>query len=68
MVGKIRRMAAERGWSLRELERQAEVATGTIYRWDDNTPSADKLLKVAKILGVPMEELMKEDGDAANDL
>ena len=68
MVGKIRRIAAERGWSLRELEKQAGVSVGTIYRWDDSTPSADKLLKVAKTLDVSMEELMEEDGDAANDL
>ena len=61
MVDKIRQTAAERGWSLRELERQAGVATGTIYRWDDSKPSAEKLLKVAKALEVSMEELMEED-------
>lgn len=41
-----------------ELERKAEIGNGVIRRWDKSIPSADKLQRVAKILGTTMDYLL----------
>lgn len=48
--------------SLAELERKANLKPRTIYKWDDNTPSADKVYAVANVLDTTVDELIKEDG------
>ena len=54
----IKRLCDERKKSVRQIEREAGVASRTINRWDDNFPSIDKVAKVAVALGVSMDELV----------
>lgn len=60
MLGKIVELCKEKSMSIAELERQANLKQRTVYRWDENKPSVEKALAVANVLGVTVEELMKE--------
>jgi len=63
MREKIIKLCRERGISLAELERRAGLANRTIYKWSDSIPSVDKVIAVADILGVTVEELVKKEKD-----
>ena len=63
MLGKIMSKCKERGITLAELERKAGLTNRTIYRWDENKPSIDKVLSVANALEVTVDELLKEEGE-----
>ena len=60
MLTNILEKCKEKGLTLAELERQAGLANRTIYKWDENVPSVEKVLAVANVLGVTVEELAKE--------
>lgn len=60
MLSKIVELCKEKRMSIAELERQANLKQRTIYRWDESKPSVEKALAVANVLGVTVEELMKE--------
>ncbi len=58
---KIMELTTEKGMSIRELERRAGLSNGTVGRWGSDTKvQAKTLRKVAKVLGVSMEYLLKE--------
>lgn len=63
MLTKILEKCKERGITLAELERQAGLANRTIYKWNDNVPSVEKVLAVANVLGVTVDELVKKEGE-----
>lgn len=58
MVEKIKKLCSERQMSIAQLERQSEVSLGTICNWNRSIPSVDKVARVAKVLGVTIEELI----------
>lgn len=63
MLTKILDKCREKGITLAELERQAGLANRTIYKWDDSEPSVLKVLAVASVLGVSVEELTEKEGE-----
>lgn len=58
MVKNISAVCKRRGISLAELERQCGLKSRTIYRWDSNIPSVDKVRAVADYLGVTVDSLL----------
>ena len=58
MVDRIKALCRARGISVGELEERTGIGKNTIYRWGTVMPSADKLVRVAKVLGVTTEELL----------
>ena len=50
----------KRGIGIYELERMANIGGHTIYRWKTVMPAADKLKRVADVLGCTMEELLDD--------
>jgi len=60
LLSKIVELCKEKRMSIAELERQANLKQRTVYRWDESKPSVEKALAVANVLGVTVEELMKE--------
>ena len=62
MVGKIKRLCKERHMTLGELQEKAfpGVRGQIIGRWDENRPSVDRCKAVADVLGVTVDELLKE--------
>ena len=59
MVHKIKELCKKKGISLAELERQVGVSNKGIYRWDEQSPSVDRVYRAAKVLGVTVEELIE---------
>lgn len=53
-----------------ELAKKAGVVLATMNRWvkGDRTPSAVNAIKIAKILGVPVENLFDNDADPYSDV
>lgn len=51
----------ENGISVSELEKELNFARSSIYKWNRNRPSAEKLKKVAKRLNKPMEYFLKNN-------
>lgn len=61
MFDRIKALCKERGISISELEERTGLGKNTVYRWGTIMPSADKLSRVAKALGVTTEELLREE-------
>ena len=61
MLKNIKKLCVDHDISLSELERRSGINPGSIYRWDENTPSVDKVKKVADYLGVTVDELLEPD-------
>lgn len=63
---RIQRLMAERGVSVRELQEQMELESAqAVYKWihGQALPTTENMMMLAKILNVPMEELIVMDGD-----
>ncbi len=59
---KIKKLCAEQGKTVAQLEDELHLSGNTITRWNGVAgPSAENLVKVANALGTTVEELMKED-------
>lgn len=54
----IKAIADSKNISIRQLEINAGIKPGSIYHWDDNKPSYDKLGIVAECLGVTVDEIL----------
>jgi len=60
----VKKLADEKGWSIRELERRAGVTNGVVAKWkgkENAKPSADSVRKVARALNVSMATIIKEE-------
>lgn len=69
MVDLILELCKKRGISREELEAACELGKKSIYNWDKNLPSVDKVQRVAKLLGVSVEYLLgAEDSGLDPDL
>ena len=51
------------GWSQEFVARQIEVSRQTIMNWESgkNKPNVDKAIKLAKLFGVTVDELLSDD-------
>ena len=51
------------GWSQEFVARQIEVSRQTIMNWEsgENKPNVDKAIKLAKLFGVTVDELLLDD-------
>lgn len=58
---KIKELCKERGISIRQLERDADLGEGTIKKWSDFNPRLENVMKVANALGVSLDELLREE-------
>lgn len=57
---KIKKLCDERDLTIMEVEQRAEVGNGLIGKWRESTPNMTTLVKVAKVLGVTVDELIAE--------
>jgi len=61
---KIKEAAAKQGHTFASLERELGFAQGSIRKWDNSIPSADKLAKVAELLSVSIDWLITDEGES----
>lgn len=57
----VKRICDEKGISIWKLERELDLPNCSIRKWNESEPGVRKVQKVADYLGVPIEELLKED-------
>lgn len=55
---KIKEIADRKGVSIRKIEIETGITPSSIYHWNEIKPSVDKVAKVAKYLGVTVEEIV----------
>jgi len=58
LLQNIKEKCKEENLTLSELERKAGIPERSIYRWDELSPSFDKVVKVAAALNCSVEELV----------
>lgn len=55
----IRNKAKKAGISINYIEKKANLAIGSICKWNTVSPTAKSLLSVAQILGCTVDDLLK---------
>ena len=53
------------GLSVRQVMKALNVSDAAVYQWETgiNLPSAKRLLEIAKLYGVTVDELLKDNGE-----
>lgn len=54
----IKDLCKERGLSVSSVEKKAGLSNGAISKWNDSSPTVDKLSAVAKVLNVKVDCLL----------
>lgn len=63
VLNRIKEISKDRGLTLKEVARKAGIGENSIYKWKTTSPSTKTLDKVAKALGVTVEDLMSDSND-----
>ena len=63
ILERIKNLISDKKITIAELERRADLGNGTIRKWNTSLPSADKIQKVAKILGVTIDYLINGENE-----
>ena len=58
LVERIKQKKKKKELTIKAIEQNAGFGNGTIRRWDNSPPSADKLLKIAHMLNTTCEYLL----------
>lgn len=64
-LDRIKTMVDSKGMTIAELERKADVGNGTIRNWSKSLPTADKLQRVAKVLGTSLDYLVNGEDESS---
>lgn len=67
IYGRIKNLVDEKEMSIAEVERKANLGNGSIRRWDESIPTADKLYRVAEVLGISYEYLLLGEDQKQNE-
>ena len=63
MVDIIKKLCQQKKISLAKLERSCDIGSNTIYRWDDVSPSIDKVVRVANFFNVSVDYLLSRNAE-----
>lgn len=58
IVGRIKDLCYEKDMSVAALEKQLSFGNGSVYRWDKNSPTIEKVAKVADYFNVSIDYLL----------
>ena len=58
LVKKIHELCKINGIKISNLQKELGFGNASIYKWDTNSPSIDKLIKVADYFGVSLDYLL----------
>ena len=61
LVNRIKTLAKDRGLTILQVEELCNIGKKSIYNWDTSQPAVDKVKRVADLLGVTVDELLKEE-------
>ena len=63
IASNIKKLRAEKGYSLEKVARQADVSLSTVVKMEDGTnqnPTINSLWKIATALGVTVDDLLQK--------
>ena len=60
LYSRIKALCDEKKISVYNLEKTAGLSNGAVGKWKVSMPSADKLSRVADILGVTVDDLLRK--------
>ncbi|MBQ8279705.1 MAG: helix-turn-helix transcriptional regulator [Roseburia sp.] len=55
---KIKEVCKAKGLSVTQVEKQANLSTGAISKWNESSPTVENLKAVADVLGTTVDELL----------
>ena len=58
LYDRIRSLADEKGVSIYRIEKDTGLSNGAISKWNKVVPNSANLMKVAKYLGITVEDLL----------
>ncbi len=58
LVNNVRSLCAERNITLARLERETNLGNGAIARWDEHSPSVERVKRVADYFGVSIDSIV----------
>lgn len=58
LVERIQYLCAQSGMKIKPLEKTLGIANGSIRRWDNSSPSCERILKVAQYFHVSVDWLL----------
>lgn len=58
---KIKELCQMKGMTIKQLEQESGLCEGTIKKWSEFNPRVDSLKRVADVLNVTIDELVKEE-------
>lgn len=61
IVENIKLLCTKSDLSIPRLEKILGLSNGSIYNWDKNSPSVDKLTKVANYFNVSLDTILERD-------
>ena len=59
LVSRIKELASLKDLSIADVERRAHLSENSIYKWDRVDPGYSKVVAVADVLGVMVDELRR---------
>lgn len=69
LLTRIKMLCLQNNTTISKLEKELEFGNGTISRWDNATPSGDRLAKVADRFNVSVDYLLgRDDADQLNNV
>ena len=57
---RIKAICKEQGISVTQLEKKSDLSNGAISKWNESSPTVDKLSAVAKVLKTTVDDLLNE--------
>ena len=66
MVERIKNLCSNNKTSIKSLERELGFGNGTIRRWNENTPSIERIVAVANYFNVPVAYLTGDVDDPSD--
>lgn len=66
IVNRIKNIAKLKGTNLFNIEKELGFSTSSIRKWDENSPSCDKIIKIASFLNVSIDYLLLGESNVEN--
>lgn len=66
IVERVKYAASQKGYTIAELEQKLGFGNHTIYKWNKNSPSVEKVLAVANFLNISLTWLVTGEYESLN--
>lgn len=61
LIDNVQSLCKKNGIALYKLEKELGFGNGSLYKWNEQSPSVERVKLVADYFGVTVDELLKED-------